>query len=44
MVHMGGMHDDQHFMKDIEGDVNMGRTAVLAKRRGPFKREHARVE
>ena len=39
MVHMGGLHDDQHFMKDIEGDVNMGRRAVLDKRRGPFRRE-----
>ena len=42
LVHMGGLHEDQHFMKDIEGDVNMGRRAVMNKRRGPFRKEEGR--
>ena len=38
-VQMGHAADDDHFMNDLLADANMGRKAVLSKRRGPFRNE-----
>ena len=38
----GLLHDDDHIMKEISEDSNMGRIEVEGKRRGPFRREKGR--
>ena len=38
-VQMGHAADDDHFMHEMLADANMGRKAVLSKRRGPFRNE-----
>ena len=36
------LHDDEHILRDLHEDSNMGVTSLLSKRSGPFRKEKGR--